>query len=49
MKASEMITELQNLVAVHGDKEVAFDDGWELRAVAEVEESAEEDDCFCLR
>lgn len=49
MKASELISELQNLIAVHGDKEVAIDDGWELRAIVEIEEAAEEDDCFALR
>lgn len=42
MKASELVTELQNLIAIHGDKEMAIDDGLALRPVDEVDVSADE-------
>lgn len=47
MKASEMVKELQNLIAANGDQEVAVDDGWNLRPVDEVG-GIEEDDCFVI-
>jgi hypothetical protein len=48
MKASELVTELQNLIAIHGDKDLAFDDGWSLLAIESVDLSAEEDDCIAI-
>ncbi len=48
MKASTLIAHLQELVAKHGDKEIAIDDGFDLAQITEVDLSAEEDDAIVI-
>lgn len=48
MMASELIKELETLVAVHGDKQIYIDDTWQLRPLDEVDVSAEEDEGIIL-
>ncbi|WP_155890754.1 hypothetical protein [Desulfuromonas sp. TF] len=44
MRASELISQLQDIIAIHGDKEMAIDDGQSLRPIEEVDVTAEEDE-----
>lgn len=43
MKASELITELQNMQVLHGDFEVKVDTGEQLEEIEEVDVDCEED------
>jgi hypothetical protein len=49
MKASELIEELESLIAAHGDQDVTIDDGSNLLGIGEVDVSADEtEDSFIL-
>lgn len=48
MKASEVEAELKRLRELHGDLEVAIDDGLALRPIDEIDCGCEEDDCIVL-
>jgi hypothetical protein len=48
MKASEVIEFLQELIDVHGDKDVAIDDGVELAEITEINLGSEEDDTIVI-